>query len=711
MKKIPFPIKAAAIPLIAGCGIAALDQALPPPVHKAQDISARVLDRHGVLLRAFTNRAGAWRLPATPADVSPLYLRMLLAYEDQRFHRHAGVDVKALGRAGWQAVTEGRIVSGGSTLTMQVAKLLEPRRRSVLAKFAELARAVQLESRLGKRQILSIYLTIAPYGGNLEGIRAASWAWFGRAPRHLTAGQAALLVALPQSPSAIRPDRFPKRAKAARDKVLRRMVVRGVLSRAEAKAAMAEALPTERRPMPFDAPHLARSLHAKKPDSTVIRTSVDRRLQRAVQRLLRRELRGLERHSSIAALVVENASGKVRAWAGSADFRDSLRKGQVDMVTAVRSPGSALKPFIYGLAFDRRIVHPDTVVRDTPTRFGRYSPENFRRNYYGDVSVRYALQHSLNVPAVAVLDALGPALLAARLRAVGAPLKIAASARGPGLPIALGGAGTTLHDLVKLYVGLANGGMVRPLSVFHGSKTGAGSRLMSRASAWHLARILEGAPPPENWVPPQNARGQRAIAYKTGTSYGFRDAWAIGYDGRHTIGVWVGKADGTPSPARYGRNTAAPILFRAFGLLPRKSSRQAAMPARPAGTLVVGAASELPRNLRSFARGIRTGGGRTGPQLAATARRITAAERKELRVTFPADGSVVELDRDADGTVRLPLAAEGGRKPLRWIVNGRPVAGSPFRRMAAWRADGEGFVRITVIDADGATARAIARVR
>lgn len=704
--RLPLPPRATAIPLLIAAGIVGLDRALPPPVHKAQDISARVLDRNGVLLRAFTNKSGAWRLPAKPAEVSPLYLRMLLAYEDQRFNRHAGVDLKALGRASWQVLTHGRIVSGGSTLTMQVARLLEPRRRSMLSKLAEIARATQLEARLSKRQILSLYLTIAPYGGNLEGIRAASWAWFGREPRHLTAGQAALLVALPQSPSAIRPDRFPERARAARNKVLKRMVVRGLLTAAEADAAMAEALPTKRRPMPFDAPHLARALHAKAPTASLIRTAIDRRLQRAVQQLMRRELRGLERQSNIAVLVVENATGKIRVWAGSAAFRDSLRKGQVDMVTALRSPGSTLKPFIYGLAFDQRIVHPDTVVRDTPTRFGSYSPENFRRNYYGDVSVRYALQHSLNVPAVAVLDALGPAILASRLKSVGAPLKVAASERGPGLPIALGGAGTTLQDLVKLYVGLANGGIVRPLTVLSRAAPGRGRRLMSRASAWHIARILEGAPPPENWVPARNAKGQRAIAYKTGTSYGFRDAWALGYDGRYTIGVWVGKADGTPSPERYGRNTAAPILFRAFGLLPQKSSRHGAMPVRPADALVVGSARDLPRNLQSFARGVRT-----GPQLSSSAQRITAAERRPLRVTFPSDGSEVELAPEGDGQARLPLAAEGGKKPLRWIVNGQPVKGSPYRRMAEWRVDGEGFVRILVVDAEGRTARAIVRVR
>jgi len=704
--RLPLPAKAVGASVLIAGSVAALDTALPPPISRSGDISARVLDRDGKLLRAFTNKAGAWRLPASPKEVSPLFLKMLLAYEDRRFHDHAGVDHRAMGRAIWQAVSNGRVVSGASTLTMQVARLLEPRSRSVFAKAAEMARAMQLERRLTKQQILSLYLTIAPYGGNLQGIRAASWAWFGREPQHLTAGQAALLVALPQSPSAIRPDRFPERARAARNKVLRRMVVRGVLSAAEAQQAMAEPLPAARRPMPFDAPHLSRKLRAKAPTVPVIRTSIDRRLQRAVQHLMTRELSSLERQANIAILVVENRTGAIRVWAGSAAFRDTLRKGQVDMVTAIRSPGSTLKPFIYGLAFDQRIVHPDTVVRDSPTRFGNYRPENFRRNYYGDVSIRYALQHSLNVPAVAVLDALGPARLASALKAAGAPLKVAASEDGPGLPIALGGAGTNLRDLVKLYVGMANGGVVRPISVFLRRDPAPGIRLMSRASAWHLARILEGAPPPENWVPPKNARGQRAIAYKTGTSYGFRDAWAIGYDGRYTIGVWVGKPDGTPSAERYGRNTAAPILFRAFGLLPKRSSRVAAMPVRPAGALIVKRNSDLPRNLRSFARGVRT-----GPQMAARETRITAAERRPLMVTFPVDGSAVELYRDADGGLRLPLAAEGGRKPLRWIVNGQPISGSPHRRQAEWRADGKGFVRILVVDAAGATARAIVRVR
>ncbi len=662
------------------------DRLLPPDTSRLADSSTLVLDSRGELLRAFTTRSGAWRLPARTGDVDPLYLEMLLAYEDQRFRAHPGVDPLAALRAAGQLMAHRRIVSGASTLTMQAARLLEPRPRTVVAKLAEAARALQLETRHDKDEILSIYLTLAPFGGNLEGVRAASLAWFGKEPAHLAPSEAALLVALPQSPTKLRPDRYPDRAKRARDKVLGVMQRRGVLSAEQVAEAMADPVPEVRREMPFRAPHLARFLAGGKP--ALYRTTLDGELQDTLERLARLARAGLDPNASLAILVVDNESRDILAWVGSADFFDDDRSGQIDMVRAIRSPGSTLKPFIYAMALDDLLIHPETIVTDAPTRFGDYRPENFLRLYMGEVTVREALQHSLNVPAVAVLEGVGPRRVDARLRAAGVGLRYGGGG-SPGLPLALGGVGVSLYDLVTLYAGLAEGGLAKPLRIARGDDAIApGVPLFGEAAAWYIARILEAAPPPDGFVDPGNSRDNRRIAFKTGTSYGYRDAWALGYDGAHTVGVWVGRPDGAPSPDRFGRATAAPVLYRVFGLLPDGGK---AMPRRPAGVIVAGNAG-LPPALRRFGTGLDVPPG------------IARALRPKLAIVFPPDGAMIDLTRDGADYMSLPMVAEGGARPLRWLVNGRVVEAPPHRRRADWRPDGEGFVAITVIDAQGRTA-------
>ena len=683
----------AGVALLAALAIAA-DRLFPPDIRRLDDVSALVLDSEGRVLRAFTARSGAWRLPATAKAVDPVFLEMLFVFEDQRFRRHSGVDPLAVARAFAQMVRHGRVVSGASTITMQTARLLEPRPRTIGAKLAEMARAVQLEARWSKDDILDSYLTLTPYGGNLEGIRAASLAWFGKEPRHLAPSEAALLVALPQSPELLRPDRYPTRARLARDKVLDVMLRRGVLDEKTVLEAKRDPVPSRRHAMPFLAPHLARRLVLSHPDTHVHRTTVDGALQAALEHLLRGEQARLDGAASIAVLVVDNLSHEVRAYAGSSDFFDERRYGQIDMVQAIRSPGSTLKPFIYGMAFDDMLVHPETIVTDVPTRFGGYRPENFHNVYHGEVTVREALQQSLNVPAVAVLDAVGPRRFDARLRGAGIALRY--GGRGePGLPLALGGVGLSLADLVTLYTGLANNGVLRPLTTARRAGIAPPARLETQlfgpAAAWYLTRILEAAPPPVNFVDAAATRDNRLLAYKTGTSYGYRDAWAIGYDRHYTVGVWIGRPDGTPSPDRYGRATAAPVLFKVFGLLP--DGGEPANPARPEGAFDL-TTSELPARLQRLAGGIDRPGS------------VARALAHPLMVAFPPDGSEVDLDGIGSGDTSLPLVAEGGRKPFRWLVNGRPVPSLPHRRRAGWQPDGEGYVQITVIDADGRIARA-----
>lgn len=671
-----------------------LDARYPPVLDRYLDRSAVVLDKDGQLLRAFTARDGSWRLAATVDDVSPLYLAMLQAYEDRRYRSHLGVDPLATLRAFGQMVAHGGVVSGASTLTMQTVRLLEPRPRTLGSKLIEMARALQLEAHYSKDEILGIYLTLAPFGGNLEGVRAASLAYFGKEPKLLTPGEAALLVALPQSPTRLRPDRFPKSARAARDRVLLRVAGAGAIGVDVAHEATEQATPTTRQALPFHAPHLAERLVAEDRGREVHRSTIDGRLQAGLEDLADRSLKGLDPTSNLAVVVVENATGRITGYLGSGTFFEERRDGQMDLARAVRSPGSALKPFIYGMGFEDRIILPETVVIDLPVRFADYAPTNFDPGYSGDVSVREALQRSLNIPAVQLLDHVGPARFAARLRQAGAPLRFDDPTVLPSLAVALGGGGTTLVDLVRLYAGIARGGPVPDL-VWRAdapTTTADGPRILDPSAAWYVTDILASAPPPVAMADPGLMRDGRRIAFKTGTSYGFRDAWAIGFDADHTIGVWVGRPDGSPSPDRFGRNTAAPLLFRAFALLPPAARDVVGPP--PAGTPVL-RAEDLPPRLR-----------RLPLESVSVTPLPSLAGVEPLTIAFPIDGAAVERPRDGDRFSSLSLVAAGGRRPFLWMIDGRPIPSSPLKRDADWTPPGPGAAQITVIDATGATATA-----
>ena len=390
---------------------------LPPLV---PDTSAEVLDRHGTLLRAYTVADGRWRLAVTAADVDPAYIAMLIACEDRRFRDHAGVDPRSLLRAALQALWYGHVVSGGSTLSMQTARLLEESGTGrVTGKLRQIRVALALERRLGKDGVLLLYLHLAPFGGNLEGVRAASLAYFGKEPRRLTPAEAALLVALPQSPEQRRPDRAPASAAAARARVLARAAAAGLIDADQARAALGEPLPTARHPVPALAPHLADRLRHADPARRRLLTTLDAPLQARLERLAAETLAGKGDRVQIAILAADHRSGEILASVGSAAYRADSRLGFIDMTAAVRSPGSTLKPLIYALAFDEGLAQPETLMEDRPTTFGTYAPQNFDRTWHGTIRAREALQLSLNIPAVALTDAIGPARLLAALRRAG----------------------------------------------------------------------------------------------------------------------------------------------------------------------------------------------------------------------------------------------------------------------------------------------------
>jgi len=678
-----FTLIAGGLLLLAMTGGLLADALYPPFMGRLRDHSTLVLAADDSVLRAFATVDGAWRFPAQSDAVDPKFLRYLKTFEDGRFGWHPGVDPLAVVRAGFQAMLAGEVVSGASTLTMQTARLLEPRPRGLRAKAIEALRALQLTWRLGGEGVLRIYLTLAPYGGNLEGVRAASLGYFGKEPSHLTEAEAALLVVLPQSPERLRPDRFPAAAKRARDKVLARLLAEGDLDEPTYRAAIAEAIPSHRLPALSDAPHLAERLRQEMPREAVIHTTIDHDLQRNLQRLLARRSTGLEAGATIAALVVGNKDRRVLAYLGSANYFDRRQFGPIDMVSAIRSPGSALKPFIYGMAFDELVVHPETIMVDQPMRFGEWAPENFDHLFRGEISAREALQLSLNLPAVTLMDAIGAPPFAQKLADAGYPLHLPKEAGRPGLPIALGGVGVSLEEMVSLYAALSEQGAARTLRFVQDAPMAEAKQLIGPLGSYYVTRILEDTPPPASWLASANRRQASRIAYKTGTSYGYRDAWAIGYTKDYTIGVWVGRPDGSFSGGRMGRDAAAPLLFEAFDQLPPSDSALPGTP--PAGVLLVGNTG-LPANLRRYD---------IGPAL-------SAAERPQnrLRIAFPLDGSTVPLP-ESEVPVPLVLKAEGGNLPLRWLVNGKPVSSPPYLRQAQWDPDGKGAQRVTVIDAGG----------
>lgn len=673
---------------------AVLDRLFPPDLSRFQDRSTLVLDADGKVLRAFTSRDDRWRLLASPQDVDPLFLKLLVAYEDRRFKYHPGVDPISVVRAMGQYLAHGEIVSGASTLTMQTARLLEPHSRDLGGKLFEMARALQLELRYSKAEILTLYLTLAPYGGNLEGVRAASLAYLGKEPRSLTPAEAALLVALPQSPERRRPDLRADIAKRERNWVIDLLAERGALTAAQRLEAVERPVPTERRPLPFLAPHLAQLLANEAAPGATVQTHVLGGVQRGVERLAYDSARNFADGADIALVVVDNRSRNVVAYVGSADFFG--KAGQNDLARAKRSPGSALKPFAYALAFDDGILHPESMIDDSPYRFGDYAPRNFDRDFQGMLSARSALQQSLNIPAVAVVNRIGPERFAAGLQQAGASLLFPKDASGAGsLAIVLGGAGISLLDLTMLYAGLADGGTMKPLSLRQGDRPTEERprRFVGERAAWYVGDILVGSAPPDSYAPTATPGSRRRIAFKTGTSFGFRDAWAVGYSPRYTVGVWVGHADSTPRPGQFGRNAAAPVMLRAFDLLPPEDVTP---PKRPADVLIVSNNAALPPYLQLFDPSERPIA--IGPR----ARTQSAAPR----ILYPVDGALIELPRTAATGQQLPLKAEGGEGPLRWVVNGEPLLGQ-----ATWRPDGDGFARIAVIDSAGRSSAVQVRVQ
>ena len=737
------------------------DQLFPPPLqgHKAPQAQV-VLARDGTPLRAFPDREHIWRHPVRFDEVSPRYIEALIGFEDRAFWWHPGVNPWALLRAGVLWLQNGRIVSGGSTLTMQVARLLEPTPRTPAGKLRQMVRALQIELRCSKREILEIYLRLAPMGGVLEGVEAASRAYLGKPAQRLSESEAALLAALPQAPSLLRPDRHPERARLARDKVLARMAGRWSASAiADARQEPVIAQPVRE---PLLAPLLAERLRRLQPHAARIESTVDAAMQQMVEQILATRLGILPPRVSMAALVIDNETLEVRAYAGSADFSDSERFAHVDMVQAARSPGSALKPFLYGLALDEGLIHSESLLADVPQSFAGYQPGNFQASFSGPVGVSEALQRSLNVPAVEVLERLGPQRFVSQLRRGGLRLELPPGATA-NLSVILGGAAVNLEGLVGAYSALARAGVSGRPRYLAGSPL-VETRMLSDGAAFIIRDILESGGPVARMVD-GGIGSRRGIAWKTGTSFGFRDAWAVGVSDRHTAGVWVGRPDGTPNPGFFGANIAAPLLVDIFAVIDDSSPAARIPPPSvssagicwPLGTRSEGTPTALCHQRRTawilndtapptFPDRLRTGparhtdyrdpatGQRVRPGCASGSMRAVEMARwpaalepwldqglrkralpppwttacsasdggsgNGLRIVGLSDGETIRSAGEGPPAT-LRLEARGGEHELIWLLNGRQIGRVPAGQPLTWSFAQPGSFQVTVMDHAG----------
>jgi penicillin-binding protein 1C len=561
--------KVAALALIVlALGVEAALRWVPFPEHRFEtwQASAVLTDRAGNPLRIWLGPDDLDCRPYYKPSASDWIVQALIAAEDQRFWSHPGVDVLAILRAVGQNASQGRVVSGASTLSTQVIRLVEPRSRTLWTKGIEAFRALQLERRHDKMYILAQYLNRAPFGGNIVGIEAAAWRYFSKRPQDLSLAEAALLAGVPQSPSRGRPDRYPERAKQRLTYVLQRMEALGMITTDQHDVALAQRLDVRSPRYPFTAPHFADWIGAgvRADGLAPVRTTLDAKLQQLAEDTLQRGLAG-GRVGGGAIVILDTQSGAVRAMVGSPSFT-GLPAGQVNAALAPRAAGSTLKPFAYALGMDSGWLTPMTVLSDVPTRFRDYEPRNFDPTFRGRVTARDALVLSLNLPSIEVARRVGQDRFHHTLQQLGLDTVSEPSAHY-GIGLVLGNAEVRLLDLANAYACLARGGEWRPVQYVQDAPRASGRRIFSEAACWMVAEMLSGA------ERAMDATGHTAdtplsrVAWKTGTSAGLRDAWTVAYNPEYVVGVWIGNPDGSPADELVGRQAATPLAWSVFRAL------------------------------------------------------------------------------------------------------------------------------------------------
>ncbi len=548
---------------------------LPRPLFP-EDYSTVVTAANGRPLSIFLNGAEQWCLPPDDRPLPDKLAQAVILYEDRRFYLHPGVDPIAIVRATIRAILRRGKLSGASTISMQVARLASPKPRTILAKIIEAYHALKIETRYSKTEILRLYLCHAPYGGNILGYRAASLKYYGIEPSQLTWAEAAMFAVLPNDPALANPFRNRDLLRKKRDALLKKMFRRGIIDEETLELSLLEELPETRLPFDSHAPHLCRRI-ANTRHGTEVETTIDFELQARLERLAKEHSKMLGDYGikNLAILVAETKTGYVRAYIGSQDFGDSLCSGQVDGVTAPRSTGSILKPFLYALAIDEAQILPQSQLKDIPTFYGAFSPMNSDKAYRGIVSAKSALVKSLNVPAVRLLYSYGIDEFYDFLKSAGMTT-LFRSPREYGLPLIIGGAEGRLWEITAMFAGLGNLGDFRGISVFEGERPE--KRLIGRGASYLTLEMLRELDRPGAEFYWHQFENRRPIAWKTGTSYGNRDGWAVGVSPEWTIGIWAGNFDGASNPNLSGASCAGTLLFTVFNSLPRSDEGWFAAP-------------------------------------------------------------------------------------------------------------------------------------
>lgn len=641
------------------------DRLFPLNLTRYEDRSTIIYGSNQEYLQVFLTQDEKFRLKTTPREVPLQYLQTLKSREDRFFSAHFGINPLSLFRALYQGIKSGHRVSGGSTITMQTARLLEPRKRTLLSKIIECLRSMQLEWHFAKDEILTIYMTLAPFGSNIEGVSAASWVYFNKIPQTLNPAEIALLVAMVQSPNALRPDRYPIKAKQARNKILSLMQSQGTITASEYQIYQDLPIPAVLRKFPREIPHLAWRLKQQYPKQTQIYATINPMLQRQTEHILAHYQTLLPKAANVAILIVDYIHNKPLVYIGSRNFYDFSGHGFVDYIQAYRSPGSTLKPFIYGLAFDSGLIGPNTFLLDAHRRFGSYHPRNFDKNTQGMVKASVALASSLNIPAVKILNDIGVIRFLSLLKEVGVNPKFPKSLEAPSLPTALGGLGMTLEQLVLLYSGLGNGGIVQPFSYIESCELQAEKYLFSTHAAKQITDILTV----------ENSKGSK-IAIKTGTSYGHRDALAIGYDKQYVIGIWIGVPNGTPMREATGAQMAVPLLHKIKQILPAPR------------------VEEVPSDADQSSLTLKN--------LSNSAQHTLKQHQDSLTLLFPVDASIIERQS-------IPCTIQGGTQPYTWLIDGKPVSQS-WQQKYLWIPQAPGHYSLSVVDSTGKSVQAIVEI-
>lgn len=533
----------------------------PPPSLPAY--STIITDNKGQIIHAYLTPDEKWRMKTELHEISPLLQQTIVHKEDRWFYYHPGINPVAVGRALVKNVLRGRVTSGASTITMQVVRLLEPRPRNLWSKAIETIRALQLEWKYSKSEILQLYLNLVPMGGNIEGIKSASWLYFNKNPDHLSLAEITALSIIPNRPTSLRMGRNNALIVAERNRWLQQFEKDGLYPRNDIADAIAEPLTATRLPVPRMAPHLSQRLRNSGP--TMVQSTLNSELQLKTEKLVADYVRPLRIYNihHAAVIIINNQTHAVETYVGSADFTDTIDGGQVNGAAAVRQPGSTLKPLLYGLCIDAGMLTPKMRINDVASNFGGYVPENYDQQFNGAVSMEYALSHSLNIPAVKMLHRLGKekmiaAMVKARFN------QIAKDEKKLGLSMILGGCGTTLEELTGLFSAFATEGLYHAPRYTMQDSSKRPSRILSSGASYMLHEILSNIERPDFPVHWQATGALPRIAWKTGTSYGRRDAWSIGYNTKYTVGVWVGNFSGQGIPELSGASIATPLLFRIF---------------------------------------------------------------------------------------------------------------------------------------------------